>query len=212
MTTSEGGVGLTTLTIPPVSHQRGTYDRSVGTAEDRIIAAARTGGAADLTDLPEGARAVDADFLRRLYLGRHPDATADELDPRGPRLIGAVVAERLDLSYATVEVPIRLERCVLHSLACKRGRLRELALSGTRVLSSGVGPEAAIGLAGVSISGNLVLGFGFSTAGQVNALGGHIGGQFDMSGAVLTGIGAGGAATLLLGNHSGIARGRACVR
>lgn len=112
------------------------------------------------------ARTVRADFLRTLLVERQAD-----LDPRGVRLRGALIAGSLDLSFVRVDRPLALLECVFPDTlnviqACIQGlwirgsvlrrgfhgdgivATRNLALDGTRI-------KGETRLVGACIHGNL---------------------------------------------------------
>jgi len=74
--------------------------------EAELVSCAAAGIVCDLTDRDPDDRHVDAALVVDLCLGRH-----GEVHPKGLRLVGAVLDGPLDLAFATVTVPIRLDDC-----------------------------------------------------------------------------------------------------
>jgi hypothetical protein len=71
-------------------------------------------------------RAVDAGLLRRCCV-----EFRDEIDPRGVRLKGAVVAGSLDLAGLEVPFPLRFDDCGFEAPPVVEGaQLHELAFTG----------------------------------------------------------------------------------
>jgi hypothetical protein len=118
-------------------------------------------------------REVRADRIHWLCTNR---AAADNVDPRGVKLFGALVTGTLDLSYATVPFPLCLLHCrLMHQIIVASAHLPALYLNGSRS-----GPIVADGL---SVEGGLFLRAGFVALGEVRLLNARIGGNLDCSGA-----------------------------
>ena len=158
-------------------------------AEDRIIASARSGTIADLTDLDHGQRHVDPEFLRRLYSGRHPDAPAEELHPEGPTVVGAVVTSPFRLVSATTVIPVRLHDCDLAGIFGEALRAPHLSFRGSTC--------KRLDLNHAVITGSVHLDR-FVCDGRISAGGVRIGGDLSLRDASLSGAGSGGAANVLL--------------
>ncbi|GAA3464264.1 hypothetical protein ACFFSW_07475 [Saccharothrix longispora] len=62
----------------------------------------------DLVEMTDPAHVIRADVIRDLLLGRH-----GELDPRGVRVSGARIVDRLDLDHVTAAAGVELLGCVI---------------------------------------------------------------------------------------------------
>ncbi|MEI2578608.1 hypothetical protein [Scytonema sp. PRP1] len=93
---------------------------------------------------------------------------------RGICIIGAKVEGYLDLSFATIEVPLLFIRCTFsESISLLQARLRFLSLKRTHVIS--------INATGIQVEGSVLLKDGFEAKGEVRLLGAFIGGQLNCS-------------------------------
>jgi hypothetical protein len=112
---------------------------------------------------------VDAGLIRWLLL----DSKASKLiDPRGLRLVAARVIGQLDLSEASVPVPVTFVNCrFAQVLDVHNARLPQLILDGSWT----PGLEGY----GLRVEGNVSLRNHFYSASEVSLLGADIGGTFD---------------------------------
>jgi len=94
---------------------------------------------------------------------------------QGIHIIGAKVEGELDLSFATIEIPLHFIWCAFsNSISLEEARLRFLSLEGTQVVS--------IVAAGIKVEGSVVLNNGFEAKGEVGLLGASISGQLNCVG------------------------------
>ena len=148
-------------------------------AELRLIEAAKRGEVADYSDGNaanndpaqgaswNGERALRGEMVRQLCLGLNPKWT---VDPRGIRILGARIADDLDLSGANITFPFELERChVAGSLFLRDVMAMRLSFSGSWLVD---GLQAG----GLVTKGNVFLNGGFAAKGEVRLLGADIGG------------------------------------
>jgi hypothetical protein len=144
--------------------------------ERHMIGAAMVGEPVTCADTGCGVR---AEVIRDLLVGRH-----GEVDPRGLRIVGAVVTGQLDLDGVQCGVPVRLLRCRFDEPVLARGaQLSLLSLAGSQV------PGLYAG--GVRLVDSLYLNDGFTAAAHdkdatVRLRGARIGGLLDCGGARLT--------------------------
>jgi hypothetical protein len=146
----------------------------------------------DVSDRLEDAKNVRSEVIRDLLLGRWPDGIPDSTkpDPRGLRLRGARLTERLDLDYVSTDIGLELINCVISAgITAIEGRLVRLDLTGS-TLGAPQANQSALTAAGVTVIGNLYLAglraHSSSNAGTINLVGAHIGGQFNLRDATLT--------------------------
>ena len=134
---------------------------------------------------------VVRDLLRRRYPANLNGSTSGaESDPKGLRVIGAVIIERLDLDHIHTNVPLRLEACRLEDgISCCFASLAHLNLDGSTLLHRSTS-GAVLDALQCSITHNLELRstsiVGGGEAGAVRLLDAKIGGQLDLANAVLT--------------------------
>jgi hypothetical protein len=145
---------------------------------------------------------IEASALRDLLRGR----TVADPDPRGIRVRGARIRDRLDLRLLTSSVALELVDCLIEDgidaigarlagirlLRCRLGgvglRLDDARVSGTvslrgSVLRTDTGP--ALGATGLRTDGDLQLTGGFVARGPVLLVGARIGADLDCAGARL---------------------------
>jgi hypothetical protein len=117
-------------------------------------------------------REVRAGLIRWLCVDRN---AASAIDPRGIQIHAARIVGPLDLSSVAVPFPLCLWRCYLTDHAnLISSHLPALNLTGSRVRS--------IIADGASISGGLLLRYGFSAEAEVRLVGAQIGGDLDCNG------------------------------
>ena len=146
----------------------------LGPAELAVWRAFPRGERVDLRSAEE--HTVRGEVLRLLVLGAHPDEPGHL-----PQLwlIGAHVTGALDLAYADIRFPVRLESCVFDKqLEFYGARTRQLSLSGSQF--PGLGGSTAV------VDGNLRLNNCLST-GQIRLVGTRVTGTVMLSGAHLGG-------------------------
>jgi len=101
------------------------------------------------------------------------------LPPQGIRIIGVRIDGELDLSFATVPMPLSLLHChIAERLTFIQASFPFLILSGSRLVQGLVGD-------GLRISGDLLCRDGFTAKGAVSLLGAQIGGDVSLRGAKL---------------------------
>ena len=110
-------------------------------------------------------RVIRAELIRWLCVDQ---AASNAVDRRGIQILAAKITGKLDLSYATISFPLRLEQCRLTDDALLKGiKIPELILNGshTRCLMA----EEA------EVKGNLLLQHGFTADGEVRLIAAQIG-------------------------------------
>ncbi|PSL57111.1 hypothetical protein B0I31_10288 [Saccharothrix carnea] len=140
----------------------------------------------DLVEMTDPAHVIRADVIRDLLLGRH-----GELDPRGVRVSGARIVDRLDLDHVTAAAGVELLGCVItEPITAEYAVLPRLNLRGSRT--------TALHADGLRITGELILervrARWDGDKGTIRLILAHIGGQLDLSDAEITNTG--GAAVL----------------
>jgi hypothetical protein len=187
-------------------------------AVSRIRSAARLGVEADLTDLSQRERMLDARFVRDLLRGNDPVVGLERLDPRGVRILGAIIEDVLDLSYCTLPVPVfithsrlaevdldsaetrdlQFDCCVVGRFVGTDCRVRGvLSFDGAEITHSGECDDASLILERARVDGDVFLRVR-SCPGQARLVGVDIGGQLWLSDASFTHHGAGTGAALCL--------------
>lgn len=121
---------------------------------------------------------VRAEVIRALCLGaRLNDAKPD---PAGVRIVGARIIGVLDLSFATVEVPLILFHChFAEKPDFMQAKLAFLNLSGSRL-------EKGLTADRVKITGDLFCQYGFHADGEIRLPGAEIGGSVSFIAASLS--------------------------
>ncbi|TCO32405.1 hypothetical protein EV652_10411 [Kribbella steppae] len=147
---------------------------------------------------------ISADEVRASVIGRTGPA-----DPKGLTIQGAVIEGVLDLSGAVVDFPLRFACCrFVNDVVAEQSRLRSLELDGSafsgRLLLSGCLVAGHLSLHGAALEGrgddgasligdglrvadSVHLDEGFSSMGTIRLTGSHVGGDFVLDGAKLTG-------------------------
>jgi len=116
-------------------------------------------------------REIRAELIRWLCV--HEEAS-QSIDPRGVRVYAAKITDKLDLSYATVQFPLRLSRCRLATGSdLNHVKIPALYLGGS---STG-----RLNVDGAEVRGGVSLSDGFVADGEVSLLDSRIGGQLDCS-------------------------------
>jgi hypothetical protein len=119
-------------------------------------------------------REIRADLIR--WLCTDPEAIKT-VDPRGVRVYAAKISGGLDLSYATVPLPLLLCRCNLaNSSDFQRVKLPLLDLNGTYARS--------INMDGANVTGSIFL-VRLKVEGEVRLIGAQIGGNLECDTAIL---------------------------
>src|SRR5712671_1862962 len=106
-------------------------------------------------------REVRSDLIRWLCIDTEASKT---VDPRGIRIYGAKITDKLDLSNATVPFPLGLYRCRL----AEEARLEYVRIPALELWGSSTG---SINADGAEVRGDFFLSRGFSALGQVRLLG-----------------------------------------
>jgi hypothetical protein len=120
------------------------------------------------------------DANRIVWLCTDPKAR-EYLLHHGITVIGARIEGDLDLSFVTVEVPLRFIRCVfVNLLSLKQAKLQTLDLEETTVNS--INAEL------IRVEGNVSLNNGFKAHGNVNLEGAFIGGKLYCTGGKFLGL------------------------
>ncbi len=106
-------------------------------AERRVLAALADGSVADIHS--GGKRcSVRAGLIRAIVTGLA--IPVEQIDPRGLQLVGAAIAERIDLDDVRFARPLRLIYCELAAgLSAGRAELHSLDLMGCTINPSGIG-------------------------------------------------------------------------
>lgn len=167
----------------------------------RLIDAARTGQPVTLTpprSRPQGPRPCPS---RLLGSRTNNPATAIRTalltkdlnpDPQGLAICGANITGELNLEHAIINCPLSITHSRLtDTLLADSSHLEALTLTGTHTKE--------IDLDNAVVTGHLTLNNGYTTTGEVHAIGARIGGQLLMQGATLTNPG--GDALNLAGIH-----------
>jgi hypothetical protein len=126
-------------------------------------------------------RQVRADLLAWLCLDRRASGL---VHPKGIKLIGAKIADEIDLSFITIGFPLVLAQCRLfRGLNLFGARARTISLQGSRV-------HSVLG-DGAVINGAVLLRDGFVSENGVRLTGAKIDGPFDCSGSIFEATGPG---------------------
>ncbi|MBW4593844.1 MAG: hypothetical protein KME46_13250 [Brasilonema angustatum HA4187-MV1] len=153
-------------------------------AEEKLFRAVVEGKAADFSsdadELNDPAKSDQWNHERTLSAERIiwlcTNTKARELlSYRGIHIIGAKIEGELDLSFATIEMPLKFIKCALsNSISLEEAKLRFLSLEGTHVIS--------IDATWMQVEGSVYLRNGFEAKGEVRLLGVRIGGELDCVG------------------------------
>jgi hypothetical protein len=166
-------------------------------AEPALVQHLRAGTLLNLTNRTD--RAIRSEAIRSVLLGRHPgiesgregeSPAAIEADPRGLRIKGARIADRLDLDGVHTEISLSLEDCELPAgLTAEWAHLRGLSLIDCRLGSEIAAPPTALNGGGLQVDQDLVLegvmATGTDEMGAVWLRGAHVGGILNLGGASL---------------------------
>ena len=126
-------------------------------------------------------RNVRAALLAWLCLDRR---ASNLVHAKGIKLIGAKIADEIDLSFITIGFPVVLARCrLLKELNLFGARTRTISLQGSRVHS--------ILADGAIVSGAILLRDGFHSEARVQLTGANINGPLDCSGSIFENTGLG---------------------
>lgn len=162
-----------------------TLPNNLSTTEKEIVDAVGAGRAwKNHKGIPKPAQLADKNFvekmprvraevIRALCLGARSNNTKPDL--AGVRISGARIVGALDLSFATVDVPLRLSAChFADEPNLMQAKLALLDLSGGRL-------EKGLTADGVKIAGDLFCRNGFHAGGEIRLLGAEIGGNVDFN-------------------------------
>jgi hypothetical protein len=166
-------------------------DGELTAPERALVRAAAVGGLVDLgagnarLDEPGRAaawgpgRTVRAELLVELLTGRR---RPDDGQARAVRLRGARVSGTLDLDAARLECPLLLDRCFLdHPVSLRDSRAQAIRLPGCHV--PGIAADQ------LRTEGSVEFNKGFTATAAISLAGARIGGQLDLSSAVVTDAG-----------------------
>lgn len=166
-----------------------TLPNNLSTTEKEIVDAVGAGRAwKNHKGIPKPAQLADKNFvekmprvraevIRALCLGARSNNTKPDL--AGVRISGARIVGALDLSFATVDVPLRLSAChFADEPNLMQAKLALLDLSGGRL-------EKGLTADRVKIAGSLFCRDGFRANGEIRLLGAEIGGNVTFDGASL---------------------------
>ena len=183
-------------------------DEELSAAERKLLAAASTGIVVDLRGEDTGLndprcganwgdeRTVRAELLAGLLTG---DLPAHGGQPRAVRLRGARITGPLDLQERALAIPLSLQDCHIEQPV----NLNEATAPAVRLPGCHL---PALTARQLRTTGDVQLGDGFTTRGQVHLAGAHIGGQLNLTRAVLEN----GNRTALDGNGLTVEQGMVC--
>lgn len=159
------------------------------TTENEIIAAVSAGRA---WENPNG-RPTSKELAKKDFVAKMPEVRAEVIralclgarlndakpDPAGVQISGVRIVGEMDLSFATVDVPLRLYSChFADELVFRLAKLAFLELSGSR-LKQGLKAD------GANIANNLFCRDNFNANGEICLSGAEIGGYADFDAASL---------------------------
>lgn len=152
-------------------------------AESKILAALPSGVEVDVRDSDDNLAPIRANVIRAIVGGLA--IPADQIDPRGLRLKGALFEERLDLDDTEFTRPLVFSNCTFSGgLSAERAHLHAVDFDHS-IITAPNQNTAAVAFDEIRISHGLSL-TACDVTGAIGLLGAHIGGQLDFDGGTFT--------------------------